>query len=324
MRQSQYETLDSLFSPASLCLASDDFERVTDTVSRIFSPHALHLHDGAGHLRAEMHHRPQAGFSLNRLTYGADVTVDADRLTGFYLVQIPIDGHADIHCGNSQMEASPQRAFIASPTVPLRMRWFSGTHLCVRFEQETVTHRCESHLGHTLDRPVEFEPAFSLRAATSRRFLQILERPGDGSEPVASALLDALLYGQPHTWSAALRRTQPRLAPHFVRRAEDYIRHHYRDPLTIETLADVTTVSIRTLFAGFRDFRDTTPMAYLRDVRLERARAALLSGKAATAAQVTTVALDCGFTHLGRFAASYRERFGETPSATARVMAARH
>jgi AraC family ethanolamine operon transcriptional activator len=61
-------------------------------------------------------------------------------------------------------------------------------------------------------------------------------------------------------------------------------------------------------------------MAYLKQVRLEHARSALQSGAAFTSAGVTQVAFNCGFSHLGRFAADYRAQFGELPSATARLM----
>jgi len=42
------------------------------------------------------------------------------------------------------------------------------------------------------------------------------------------------------------------------------------------------------------------------------------SSRATTAASVTEVALNCGFSHLSRFAACYRERFGHLPRETAR------
>jgi transcriptional regulator GlxA family with amidase domain len=100
---------------------------------------------------------------------------------------------------------------------------------------------------------------------------------------------------------------------------EDYVRHHYAEPLTIETLAIVGGVSTRTLFAGFRDFRRVSPMTYLKSFRLEKARQALQSGEVSDAASVTKVALDNGFGHLGRFAQHYRARFGELPSTTARM-----
>lgn len=81
------------------------------------------------------------------------------------------------------------------------------------------------------------------------------------------------------------------------------------------TLARLAGVSVRTLQEGFQRFRGRTPSQISRDLRLDRARTALLDGDGDN---VTAVALDSGFSHLGRFAQSYAERFGETPSQTIR------
>ena len=53
-------------------------------------------------------------------------------------------------------------------------------------------------------------------------------------------------------------------------------------------------------------------MAYLRQVRLERAREDLLLGRG----PVSEIAYHWGFTNLGRFATQYRTRFSELPSET--------
>lgn len=84
----------------------------------------------------------------------------------------------------------------------------------------------------------------------------------------------------------------------------------------IDDLAKTAGVSPRTLQKHFRSALGTTPRAALREIRLKRVRKALLHDGANTA--VTDIALRCGFTHLGRFAADYRARYGETPSATQR------
>ncbi len=72
---------------------------------------------------------------------------------------------------------------------------------------------------------------------------------------------------------------------------------------------------MRGLQAGFCRDLATPPMTYLRQVRLRRAREAL---KAADpdATTVRAVAVGLGILHLSRFAAAYREAFGETPSDT--------
>ena len=56
---------------------------------------------------------------------------------------------------------------------------------------------------------------------------------------------------------------------------EQFIEEHARDAIALAELTGVAGVSARALQMGFRRFRDTTPMAYLRSIRLELARTEL-------------------------------------------------
>jgi transcriptional regulator GlxA family with amidase domain len=76
----------------------------------------------------------------------------------------------------------------------------------------------------------------------------------------------------------------------------------------------VTGASARTIFKTFRQSRGYSPMAFLKQVRLDHARRMLLKSDSKTS--VTAVALACGFHNLGHFARDYRARFGELPSET--------
>ena len=55
-------------------------------------------------------------------------------------------------------------------------------------------------------------------------------------------------------------------------------------------------------------------MAYLQELRIVAAHRDLLEADARQG--IADVALRWGFTHLGRFAADYRKRFGQLPSQT--------
>ncbi len=55
-------------------------------------------------------------------------------------------------------------------------------------------------------------------------------------------------------------------------------------------------------------------MEFLKRVRMRLARQQLL--QAGPGRSVTFIALECGFAHLGRFAAEYKRYFGESPSDT--------
>lgn len=109
---------------------------------------------------------------------------------------------------------------------------------------------------------------------------------------------------------------QPPVAPGLVRRAEEYLEAHAEGPITISDLVRHFGCSRKSLFRAFRKFRGYTPMQFLADSRLSRARAGLDSPSPADS--VTSVATACGFAHLGRFSRAYRMRFGENPSETLR------
>ncbi len=76
-------------------------------------------------------------------------------------------------------------------------------------------------------------------------------------------------------------------------------------------------LSERGLRNAFYGVRGMSPKRRFIAERLEDARRALCDGRQ-SGTTVTGVATRYGFYELGRFAASYKEAFGETPSATLR------
>jgi len=99
-----------------------------------------------------------------------------------------------------------------------------------------------------------------------------------------------------------------------VARAEDYIRSSYHEPLFMPQVAENLGVSLRKLQKAFSEQRGITPRQCLVKIRLEAARALL--SEPGLRGNVTSVALDCGFVHLGRFSQAYVDTFGEHPSST--------
>lgn len=94
------------------------------------------------------------------------------------------------------------------------------------------------------------------------------------------------------------------------------------EPLTIGDLAARCGLGLRALQKNFLRNFDTTPLAFLRELRLEKARRLLQDEEAPCS--VTAAALEAGFAHLGRFAAHYHRKFGEAPSATAKRLNRNH
>ena len=100
-----------------------------------------------------------------------------------------------------------------------------------------------------------------------------------------------------------------------ARRAQEYIEDHYRRTIRMEDLCRCTGVSMRTLQRSFSEYFQASPFEYIKARRLNAARQALMAGDTSRN-RVTRIAVENGFTHLGRFSVDYREHFDESPKET--------
>jgi AraC-like DNA-binding protein len=116
---------------------------------------------------------------------------------------------------------------------------------------------------------------------------------------------------QPEEWPAGKESA----LPGDLVRALGWLRTHLAEPFDLERLAAVAEVRPRTLERRFRTFLGTSPLGWVRRMRLANTRRELQRRKDAT---VTDIALASGFTQLGRFARHYKAVFGEAPSTTLR------
>ena len=118
------------------------------------------------------------------------------------------------------------------------------------------------------------------------------------------------------TMTAARFPSGGRTAPAVVRRAQACIEANADQPLRLSDIADASGVGVRALQLAFRRHLGTTPMAYLRRVRLQHVRVDLRAAVPGDNTSVASTARRWGFGNLSRFAGEYRDEFGELPSRT--------
>ena len=107
-----------------------------------------------------------------------------------------------------------------------------------------------------------------------------------------------------------VRHALPASVAHSLR----WLNERLDESIQLEVLAAVAGVRPRTLEAHFKTYLGTTPLGWVRQMRLARARQQLLTASDDTS--VTDIATANGYTQLGRFSAQYRKQFGELPSQT--------
>jgi transcriptional regulator GlxA family with amidase domain len=106
--------------------------------------------------------------------------------------------------------------------------------------------------------------------------------------------------------------------PPMLRSAVAFIHENADADIGLDDIAAAVNVSPRSVQYAFRRNLGTTPLEYLRRVRLDRAHRDL---KAADPARdtVTAIAGRWGFSHAGRFSLAYKAAFGTQPSHTLRA-----
>lgn len=129
----------------------------------------------------------------------------------------------------------------------------------------------------------------------------------------------AALAAFPHTaLTAAPTGPVGSALPAAVRRTVAYIDEHAGAPLTLADIVRASGIGARALQEAFRRHQDTTPTAYLRRVRLDRAHRELQAADPAQGNTVAGIAARWGFAHPGRFATLYRQTYGRSPRQTLR------
>lgn len=167
----------------------------------------------------------------------------------------------------------------------------------------------------------ETVPAFVLPcdeplAGALERLLRTLDDPLDRKLLAPLVRDEILLRLLRSDAAAAVRRGVGRAADsRRILEAMAYIREHHADRLTVEALAKRSAMSPSHFAHRFSAVARVTPMRYLREVRLERARALLLG----EGARMSEIAESVGFESSAHFAREFRRRFGLSPSRFSRA-----
>ena len=313
-----------------LLVHTSDVDEARERVGKVFCAHRLECLSTKRSLDMRQHVARFGNLALSYIAYGTDVSIDPGKLSTFFLVHLIPSGRSEIEIGGSALIGSNTVGAVSSSTTALRMRWSADcAHLVLKIERAALERQLSDLLDDVATRPIEFAPELPVQSglgAGLRRLIYFVAGELDrddtlltsplGIADIEQTLMTALLAVQPSNYTAALARQAGPATPRHVRRAEELIRSHPERPITVAHLTEASGASARTLFEGFRRFRGTTPMALLRNVRLEQAQADL---KAAPPTEnIAAIAFKWGFVHLGRFAQDYRKRFGELPSDTLR------
>lgn len=173
------------------------------------------------------------------------------------------------------------------------------------YRKAGVAHRSTAPDALVLADPLVAQIGFSLREAMNAGATDLY------AQSAAQFLATHLLSTHTGAIPAALReRKSGTIQDRRLRRLLEYMRAHYAEPMTLESLAREAGVSRFHFVHLFKSAVGDTPHQYIVRLRMQAAAELL----AETANGILDIALACGYRNAAHFAAAFKRHFGCVPS----------
>ncbi|MER7760373.1 AraC family transcriptional regulator [Streptomyces sp. NPDC097619] len=283
--------------------------------------------------RARIARRAVGDLLLDDLEFGYTMAFDAGPLEQVVLAQVADGVHTSgehaFGAGSTFLIAPPDRPY----TGEVRSARYGLTTFPTRLLAQVRTDGADPDAGPVQrlagSRPVSAE-AHRLLAATTAHVRSLLADPAAAAAPlvvgtaarhlaaVTLATLPTVTEGTVRHAPDPGRRDLRDAHGATLRRAVRFIEDNAHLDIGLAEIAGSVPVTPRAVQYAFARHADTTPLAYLKRVRLARAHEELRAADPTTTS-VTRIAARWGFPHQGRFAAAYRTAYGTSPAAVLRA-----
>ncbi|MBK5511651.1 AraC family transcriptional regulator [Pseudomonas sp. TH15] len=309
-----------LLSDRSSVFRHADPYAVSDYVNQHVGQHFIGL-SKTTHPQASLDHRKFASLDLCRISYGTSVRVTSGALESIYHLQVLLRGHCLWRGHGQEHYFEPGELLLINPDEPVDLTYSDD---CEKFILKVPTRLLES----VCDEQRWLRPSSGIRFLRNHYRLDELEgftnllamicQEAEASDPLLrvqehyAQIVGSKLISLMSTNVSRESLNSPSIS---FERILDYIERNLKLDLPAEQLAVQARMSPRSLYTLFQRQLGVTPMQYIRQRKLERIHTCL-SDPSCPVRNLTELALDYGFLHLGRFAESYRQQFGELPSHT--------
>lgn len=197
-----------------------------------------------------------------------------------YLQLIPIRGTGEISSGNHTAIVTPDDCAIISPDHGYKANYSANREmLTLAIDAQALTAKLTALTGVHVNKPLHIELQQVRSAAVARSLREYVELLVDTISTADAQLphwrikqgeelvMSMLLCGYEHNYSYLLERDPLLAAERQVREVEEYIDANWQQPITLETLAEVSGVSAFDLCNTFQKIRGYSPLEFSARVR---------------------------------------------------------
>lgn len=303
-------------------------------IARELIDHRLHWQGGEVDTRLYKFNAQR--LSLYSLRYGDAVSIFPKVYDDFSLVHFSLRGGIEILADGGRQEIRQGRAIISSPRKNIRLNYSNACEQLILRVPHDVLNDAARQLGRpNLDVSLRQIPGLFMSEAACQQWEMYMQMflaldcysQYDSScvpwlENIENGMAMFLLLQSLGVVSQPVGMIEHSCGPVDKSQAKrrldrlfEYAMSHLTCPVTLADLAEAVAMSERQLNTLCHEHLGSSPILWLRNLRLDAVRDILRENPQS---DITSVAILHGFSHLGRFASYYRMRFGELPSQTVR------
>jgi AraC-like DNA-binding protein len=305
-------------------LITRDLDEARDFAARAWEKHDSRLRHGRKYF-LKWHQADLSRTSLRYIENYSRMLIACGPVHHAYYFSMHEAGRTVLRIDGQEVTSTPAQAVVYTPGQELEMDAEPFRRLVVGFKGAVVEQALARRFNakppplRTHGFPIDCPPAAALQSLCrwtaqelDRKDAWLLASPSYAKH-IERALLSLLLDCIAPTLT---NDKQPRedLARRQLEQIEEWLDRNFAEAIGVEDMAEIANVSVRAVQTAFQRLRGCTPTQAITRQRLEHACMSLRAPAPDTT--VTRVAMDCGFSHLGRFARQYAQVFGERPSET--------
>jgi AraC-like DNA-binding protein len=306
--------------------ATDDAERAREFMGQAYGARLVVTGTASDGMRASMTHVDTGSFAVADVSLGTDLTFAVSAVPAAIFTTLSA-GTAEADHGKTVSRFQPGDLVLSNaPGFRYRCRVYGV--VSHNFVLPASAFHDILGAGPQRPAPLRFLAQSPVDAAASIRWLDMARFVDDLMDSPVTAGNQLVISSAARMLAAVALDTFPNNAltgpaaadrrdarPETLRRALAFTEEHAHQDITVADIAAAAHVTVRAVQLAFRRHLNTTPLAYLQQVRLERARADLMAADPGHET-VTALAYRWGFSSPGRFSALYRRAYGVAPSAT--------
>ncbi|KAB2967767.1 AraC family transcriptional regulator [Zoogloea sp.] len=319
--------------PQELQASCNDLKSAQTWMAEICGPHGLKAHANRPlQFRHSGNVLQSRSTTIGYVEYGTDVSILVHEPTPLhsFSISLPITGEQELSVDGKHLLSNADVGTILVPNVSQELVIAGNCRkMLVSMSHAAVSKVLEELLQRPLSKPLIFSPTMDATGGETASWWRIvrhllsemacsqsLYRNLHLAAELETTLIRGLLLAQPNNYSEELHSSREGKTPQYLLKARRFILDTAKEDVNLEHIEQVAGVSRFKLYEGFKLYFGLTPLAYRKKHRLEQVRREIL--RSGSQKNISCIAMDWGFMHLGRFSIEYKKQFNELPSETLR------